>query len=103
MKKFFSLLLSLAFVTTSFSSLCAEEEETQKALETTTESLPSNLPEETIKTTTPREVGKASPESLRAAKKRDWQSWLFASTSVAVAVAALILLRDSGHAPHHNH
>jgi hypothetical protein len=103
MKKIFSLFLSFVFLSTSISYLCAEEVETPKAMEATSESLPDNLPEEAIKTTNPREVGKASDESLRAAKKRDWQGWLFASTSVAVAVAALLLLRDSGHAPHHNH
>ncbi len=94
MKKFFSLLVLLAFLSTSSTLAATEPEQATELVQTPSE------PKE-VKAA-PKEVGKASNEGVRAAKRRDWQNWLFAGTSVAIAIAALLLLRDSGHAPHHN-
>ncbi len=93
MKKYFSFFLSCFFIGAS----CALHAESP------TESMPAAPYSSEEKAPPKKEVGKASQEALKTAKKRDWQNWLFASTSVAAAVVAIILLRDSGHSPHHHH
>jgi hypothetical protein len=101
MKKVFFLFLCLAFLSSSTQIRASENpplpQETQQ-----TAPQEAETPKEIPWSSSPKEVGRASNEGVKAAKTRNWQNWLFAGTSVAIAVVALILLSDSGHSPHHN-
>ena len=51
-----------------------------------------------------KEVGKASEDSVKAAKSKKWQNIALAGAAVAVAVIAIIVVgRNHGKSSHHHH
>ncbi len=42
-----------------------------------------------------KEVGKASLESMQAAKRKEWQKWILAGTTLAAIIIAIVFLHQS--------